>query len=674
MDIITKNDIQNLENAPINLMTKDNAQKQLNVLDNEKKEKYKKLWKTISRKALDLSLKDPWGEFKIENEKTQKCIRYMYNAVHKVWKKDEVYVKKQDKSFARGGMRECFRVKKMDKLSNHTNWKLAMNYVCKRYIQDVDRNVLFEDVKLQMDSKLWAEEFNRHNPPKKIDIFRVSILEFIDEMESPLYHLEHFIEGEYIKHNSNSGFVSDAVRMTPHAFSHFTFERSGHQLIIVDIQGVDDLYTDPQIHTVSGTEYGSGNLGTKGMALFFYSHQCNDICKFMKLTEFDLSKNEITSRYQQNCSYPSNPSTKFSTKAQQSLDTCQPIVTFKENAMERLRSRTISINSIASNESLDETCIDIDSSISESSNIVEDNENIISVSALRRRRYYSGHSDTRSSQSERFQNAIRKFSTPAGFLLSNNFSDSVLNSLKNSNSLFVLGQVHLDLARYYSIGRFSYKKKIINKTKSWESNVRNELYDENIKYDKESAIFHLDIARKCGVLEAIKTIAEIAYDLPHDLLKDINSSDLKKFSVIDFDDKIAFGLQMMELAAEMSDRDAIHFIASSYETGQNLPVNKQADWSKAMYWYEKAFEYYTIEEYGNDDYKGTKQDLTFVCPQYEILAKMGQMSNEGGFGLERNSLEAYNFYSEAAEIATEAMKGKLANKYYELAEMCNCSR
>lgn len=186
MDIITKNDIQNLENAPINLMTKDNAQKQLNVLDNEKKEKYKKLWKTISRKALDLSLKDPWGEFKIENEKTQKCIRYMYNAVHKVWKKDEVYVKKQDKvcklfnvkififmmfnfkSFARGGMRECFRVKKMDKLSNHTNWKLAMNYVCKRYIQDVDRNVLFEDVKLQMDSKLWAEEFNRHNPPKKV--------------------------------------------------------------------------------------------------------------------------------------------------------------------------------------------------------------------------------------------------------------------------------------------------------------------------------------------------------------------------------------------------------------------------------------------------------------------------------------------------------------------------
>ena len=25
-----------------------------------------------------------------------------------------------------------------------------------------------QDVKLQMDAKLWAEEYNRHNPPKKV--------------------------------------------------------------------------------------------------------------------------------------------------------------------------------------------------------------------------------------------------------------------------------------------------------------------------------------------------------------------------------------------------------------------------------------------------------------------------------------------------------------------------
>ena len=65
----------------------------------------------------------------------------------------------------------------------------------------------------------------------------MSILEFVNREGSPLFHLEHYIEGNYIKYNSNAGFVEDMhVRYTPHAFSHFSFECSNHELIIVDIQ------------------------------------------------------------------------------------------------------------------------------------------------------------------------------------------------------------------------------------------------------------------------------------------------------------------------------------------------------------------------------------------------------------------------------------------------------
>ncbi len=77
--------------------------------------------------------------------------------------------------------------------------------------------------------------------------------------------VERFIEGPYKKYNNNYDWVSPDDRNTPQAFSHFTYESSNRTLLVCDIQGVGDLYTDPQIHSIDKNfTLGKGNLGQKG--------------------------------------------------------------------------------------------------------------------------------------------------------------------------------------------------------------------------------------------------------------------------------------------------------------------------------------------------------------------------------------------------------------------------
>ena len=69
----------------------------------------------------------------------------------------------------------------------------------------------------------------------------------------------------FLKHNTNSGFVDlEERRKTPQVFSAHSFYASEGQRLVADVQGVGDLYTDPQILSMD-YRFGDGDLGPRGM-------------------------------------------------------------------------------------------------------------------------------------------------------------------------------------------------------------------------------------------------------------------------------------------------------------------------------------------------------------------------------------------------------------------------
>ncbi|KAH8659846.1 hypothetical protein BX600DRAFT_383216 [Xylariales sp. PMI_506] len=177
---------------------------------------------------------------------------------------------------------------------------------------------LVEDMRCQALCKAFAVEFNGLvGPQHAIDFIATMCLETQapgSRGSSGRMSLEPFLSGQYVKYNSNSGFVMEEspdhpFNQTAQAFSHFTFERSRGQLLVNDLQGVGRLLTDPSIQTLDTNRFklNDTNLNQDGFKLFFAFHQCNDLCR-----QLGLKSNKqmfVSGRYAFRDRWPSTQST-----------------------------------------------------------------------------------------------------------------------------------------------------------------------------------------------------------------------------------------------------------------------------------------------------------------------------------------------------------------------------
>ncbi len=129
-----------------------------------------------------------------------------------------------------------------------------------------------------------------------------------DDDEDELFDSKEVTPGE-----GDYGDLQDAY--FPQAFSHFSYERSRGNFMVVDLQGVftvkedgSKVYelTDPVIHqherlrrrnrgqdrnretsTRKKWDFGRTDRGISGMKAFFETHKCTDACRLLGLSEVD---------------------------------------------------------------------------------------------------------------------------------------------------------------------------------------------------------------------------------------------------------------------------------------------------------------------------------------------------------------------------------------------------
>ena len=97
--------------------------------------------------------------------------------------------------------------------------------------------------------------------------------------------IEPYLNGNYIKFSSNSGYENPDFNAYIPAFSHFTWIYSKGTRVVLDVQGIFNngqyYLTDPACQSLE-RKFGLSDLGAMGLCKFVLCHKHNNICQDWK--------------------------------------------------------------------------------------------------------------------------------------------------------------------------------------------------------------------------------------------------------------------------------------------------------------------------------------------------------------------------------------------------------
>mmetsp|Transcript_6504 Transcript_6504/g.13578 ORF Transcript_6504/g.13578 Transcript_6504/m.13578 type:complete len:354 (-) Transcript_6504:1128-2189(-) len=200
--------------------------------------------------------------------------------------------------FAQGGLRNVYRM--TEETVDGTRYFVGKE---SRHVVPYNQRLKFhcETSSCQATSATYAKEFNKALIEAKRSFPNAVLQQLTDVtvLVAEVYRLkdvsfsggyrylavESEMKGTYEKYNSNNGYViksNSPEALVAQSFSHFSYEHSGQNEMVVDIQGSGFTYTDPQLHSKEKL-YGRADRGTSGFDDFFKTHRCNCICEALGL-------------------------------------------------------------------------------------------------------------------------------------------------------------------------------------------------------------------------------------------------------------------------------------------------------------------------------------------------------------------------------------------------------